>query len=220
MRRLLLPFAFAVVLGCGSADDPPPGHTPQDAPPSGPAAGGPAPEAAPGEVEVPGEAQFSQEALAAEGGVRLIGELKCPEGRGPFVVQVFPPPPDQGGAESKDGPMGPLVKAPVAQAGPFTLLAPKGRSGVLVGFEDGDGNGSMTPGEPLFFAGGGGPQVMQFTADRTGLLVDCEAAMSGPGGGGGPGGGPGGPGGAKGSPGEMAPPPPQGEKPPKAPAGG
>ena len=71
-------------------------------------------------------------------------------------------------------------------------------------FEDGDGNGAPTPGEPLFFEGGGGPQVVEFKADRTGLDVNCEATMGGPG---------------QGGPGSKVPPTPKGGDGPPAEGG-
>lgn len=209
MTRVLPLLCFGLLLSCGSADAPPPELTAPEGGAKGPAvgqppAGGPQGEGGATELEVPTEPSFTQEALAAEGGVKLTGTLSCPEGRGPFVVQVFPPPPEQGGAEKSDGPAGPVVKLALTEAGPFTLMAPKGASGVIVGFEDGDGNGAPTPGEPLFFEGGGGPQVVEFKADRTGLDVNCEATMGGPG---------------QGGPGSKVPPTPKGGDGPPAEGG-
>ena len=169
------------LLACGQSEgDPnapvPPAGDPGAMPGANDPMGGPA---APQPVAEP---KFTQEQLGQAEAIHINGTITCAAGNGPFVVQLYPPPPDQGGPKPTegDGPPGPLTQASVASTGAFSMLAPKGESAVAVAFLDSDGNGMATPGEPLFFGGGTGPTALKFDADLNDVVFDCSAvAMPG-----------------------------------------
>lgn len=174
---------FLALFACGqtegdpSAPVPPGGGAPPTPGAADPMAGG-------GAVAAPvAEPKYTQEQLGQSPDVvKISGTIACSVGNGPFIVQLYPPPPDQGGPKPTEGdaPPGPLTQANIASVGEMTMLAPKGDSAVAVAFLDSDGNGMATPGEPLFFGGGAGPTALKLDADLTGVAFDCSlVAMPG-----------------------------------------
>lgn len=172
-----------------------PGATPGGAPAGGPAApaangnapaasnggsgaGGVAPELDP-EMENP---QHSQEDLVNDTeAVTVRGSLICDDGDGPYRLRLFVPPPDQGGPETTEeeaGPPSPLINVELKDAGAFSFRTPPGEALVVLAYEDLDGNGLPTLEEPQFGPLDGNP--MPFTADVTGLALDCSKPLPAP----------------------------------------
>lgn len=182
MTRFLLAAASLLAMtACNGGGETPPGAPP----PPGASSGSPGGAGA-GAPDIPVEPKHSQAELAASGtAITLSGELKCAEGSGPFVLHLFPPPESEGGEPPKEGasPPGPVAGIALDEPGVFELLAPKGGRAVLVAFQDVNQDGKPTPGESLFFAGGGGPQPTALDADLADLVLDCKATLGGPGGG-------------------------------------
>ena len=121
----------------------------------------------------------SQDELAeAEGSIRLSGELICVT-PGPFELRVYPRSPD-GRLYSSFPSIGFLAAIDLAEAGPFTMLAPAGESRLLLAWHDSDGNLRPSMEEVPFFAD---PHAQPFslTEDREGLVLDCAVAPSEPG---------------------------------------
>lgn len=138
---------------------------------------GPAPEAGPGvgggnggPPAYNGEVANSQEELAGKAdAITVKGSLACATSQGPFVVHVFPPPPKGKAGEINNEPPQPVAGITVKEPGDFSLKAPKGTIGMILGFDDSDENN--TPSDAgIFFANGGKP--VDLSGDLT-VSLDC-----------------------------------------------
>ena len=94
--------------------------------------------------------KFTQEALEAEGGVKISGELICKDCKGKLLVRVLPPPTepgDVGGDSAGD------IQLMAAKAfdgpGPFELMAPVGAGAVLQVVDDANSDGKPSSGERM-----------------------------------------------------------------------
>lgn len=170
----------------------------------------PPPEGAtPGPADGPGapppydpEIELTQEALKDLDHVTITGELICENAEGPYVIHLFPPPPEgEEGAIEEGPPPRPLSGAKVEKAGEFSFMAPKGGTGMVLGFVDTD-NDNIPSEAGIFFANKSMPISLE--ADTT-VKLDCSESA---------------PPVAEMPAGEGATPPPGGEMPPPPPAGG
>ena len=110
--------------------------------------------------------------------VKISGTIRCADGKGPYRIRVFVPPPSEGGPQQdKEGePPGPLAAKNFKDAGAFEMYTPKGAALKLLAYED-----SMepyevpTPEETQFGTVDG--KVLDFSTPVSDLMLDCTAAL-------------------------------------------
>ncbi len=144
--------------GEGPGDGPPPEAGP------GPGGGTGGPPAYNSEV-ANSQADLSEQADA----ITISGSLTCTTSQGPFVVHVFPPPPDGQAGEINNEPPQPVAGMTVKEAGDFSLKAPKGTIGMVLAFDDSDENNEPSD-AGIFFANSGKP--VDLSGDLS-VSLDC-----------------------------------------------
>jgi len=124
--------------------------------------------------------KYTQEALGELEAVTVSGELAC-DTAGEYWVYIFPPPPGPDEDIDDSEPLTAIAGVKLDAPGDFSFKAPKGASGMLLAFQDLDGDGVQKPGEPLFI--GNDNQALDLGDDNKGMSIDCDKHAVGMGGG-------------------------------------